>query len=304
MTGKSAGALKSSDADVASGKRPQPQHQPHDLPNEPLVVIQPSKASTAFNFRDLWAYRGLLYFLIWRDLKVRYKQTALGVAWVVVQPLLTTAVFTVFLGKLARVPSDGLPYPLFAYAGLLPWTVFSGAVSTSSNSLVGNAHLITKVYFPRSIIPLATIAARLLDVAIAFVLLLAMALYYRVPFGWGMLMLPVCVVLMTLLALGLGMATSALNVKYRDVGMVMPLLLQLWMFASPVVYPSSMVPAAWRWLYDLNPMVGIIEGFRAALLGGDFGWTALAASAAVTLFLLVFAAVSFRRMESLFADIV
>jgi|ERR1051326_5404738 lipopolysaccharide transport system permease protein len=304
ITGDSPGALESPGADAAGSKRAKPQHPPHHLPDEPLVVVQPSDTWAAVNYRDLWEYRELLYFLTWRDLKVRYKQTALGMTWVVMQPLLNTVIFTVFLGRLANVPSDGTPYPLFAYAGLLLWTFFSGAVSTGSNSLVGNAHLITKVYFPRLIIPVANIAARLPDFAIAFVILVGMMFYYGVFPRWGVLMMPACLALMLLLALGLGMASSALNVKYRDVGVVMPLLLQLWMFTSPVVYSSSMIPPAWRRLYELNPMVGILQGFRAAMLGGVFDWEALAVSTAITLALLVAAAFWFRRMETRLADIV
>ncbi len=302
MTGNSSGALESPAADVtASETQPAPQ-QPADRP--PLVIIQPNKSWAAFNPRDLWSHSELLYFLTWRDLKVRYKQTALGMAWVVMQPLLSTAVFTLFLGRLAGVPSDGAPYALFAFAGLLPWTFFSGAVTSGSNSLVGNSHLITKVYFPRIIIPVSAVAARLPDFAIALVALAGLMLYYRVAPGWSLLMLPVCVALLALLALGVGMTTSALNVKYRDVGVMMPMLLQLWMFSSPVVYPASLVPEAWRGLYSLNPLVGIIGGFRSALLGGDFDWAALAVSAAVSLALLACAAFSFRRMEALFADVV
>jgi lipopolysaccharide transport system permease protein len=312
ITSNGADALQPTVTNAAhSTTRPSPppqQQQPPSpsriLPDEPVVVIEPSKTWTALNLRALWSYRELLYFLTWRDIKVRYKQTALGMAWVVMQPLLTTAVFTIFLGRLAGVRTDGIPYPLFAYAGLLPWMFFMGAITSSSNSLVSNAHLITKVYFPRSIVPLAAVAARLPDFAIAFIVLIGMVLYYGVAAGWNVLLLPVCVALMTLLALGVGMATSALNVKYRDVGVMMPLLLQLWMFASPVVYPSSLVPEEWRRLYSLNPMVGIIEGFRVSLLGGQFDRAALAVSALFTLALLVCAAFWFRRMETHFADIV
>ncbi len=274
------------------------------LPDEPLITIQPSKGWAAIDFREIWEYRGLLYFLTWRDLKVRYKQTALGMAWVIMQPLLTTAVFTVFLGYLVKVPSDGIPYPLFAYAGLLPWTFFMGAINSSSNSLVGNAQLITKVYFPRSIVPIAAVMARLPDFAIAFIVLLGLAVYYRAPIGLNLLMMPVCVALLTLLALGAGMTTSALNVKYRDVGVMMPLLLQILMFVSPVVYPVSLVPPAWRSLYSLNPLVGIIDGFRTSVLGGNFDWQALGISAIITFAILVGAAFSFQRMERHFADIV
>lgn len=301
-TSNSAGALKAAGT-VSAAPSAQP-NPPHTLPDEPQVVIQPRKSWAALDLGELWAYRELLYFLTWRDLKLRYKQTLLGPAWVVMQPLLTTLVFTIFLGRLVRVPSDGLPYALFVYAGMLPWMFFTGAVSATSNSLVGNAHLITKVYFPRSIIPVAAVAGRLPDFAISFSVLFVLMVYFRVTPTWGLLMLPACVALVSLLALGLGMAASALNVKYRDVGVLVPMLLQLWMYASPVVYPVSLVPEAWRRLYALNPLVGVIEGFRSALLGREFDWAALAYSAAFTLALLVGAAFSFRRMETHFADVV
>ncbi len=273
-------------------------------PEEPLVIIEPSRSWAAVNLRELWVYRELFYFLIWRDLKVRYKQTALGVAWVIVQPLLSTLIFTVFLGQLARVPSDNVPYPLFAYSGLMLWTFFAGAVSNSGNSLVGSAHLITKVYFPRMIIPGAAVGARLVDLAIAFIILVGLMIYYGFAPGSGIVMLPVPIVLITLLALSVGMCISALNVKYRDVGVALPVLIQFWMFASPVLYPASLIPVRWRWVYALNPLTGIIEGFRSSLFGHDFDWPSLAVSTAVTVFLLTYSAYLFRRMEKSFADVV
>jgi lipopolysaccharide transport system permease protein len=274
------------------------------LPDEPLVVIEASKSSVPLNPRELWAYRGLLYFLTWRDLKVRYKQTVIGVLWVVMQPLLTTIIFTIFLGNLARVPSDGIPYPIFVYAGLLPWTFFSAAVSNSGNSLVGSAHLITKVFFPRIIIPTAAIGARLVDFAISFVIFGGMMVYYRVPVTRQLLMLALLVPLITLLALGVGMLISALNVKYRDIGMAMPVLIQFWMFASPIVYPSSLVPKQWQRVYALNPVAGIVEGFRSSLLAKEFDWIALGFSSILTFALLIYSAYAFRRREKEFADIV
>jgi lipopolysaccharide transport system permease protein len=301
-TGNSASTLGAVAGEAAvSSTRVAP---PHTLPDKPLVTIEPSRSWTALNLRDLWAYRELLYFLTWRDVKVRYKQTVLGVAWVVLQPLLTTLVFTIFLGVLVRVPSDGFPYALFVYAGMIPWSFFTSSVYSTSNSLVGNSHLITKVYFPRSIIPLAAVAARLPDFVISFVVLIGMMLHYHVPATWGLLMLPPCVAVVSLLALGLGMAASALNVKYRDVGVLVPLLLQLLMYASPVVYPVSLVPPGWRRLYILNPMAGVIEGYRSALLGRAFDWTALAVSAVCAVVLVVCAAYWFRRVEAQFADII
>jgi lipopolysaccharide transport system permease protein len=274
------------------------------LPDKPLVVIEPRKSWGSINLRDLWAYRELFYFLIWRDLKVRYKQTVLGVVWVVIQPLAATLVFTIFLGVLARVPSDGAPYALLVYTGLLPWTFFSTAVAGSSNSLVGNTHLITKVYFPRMIIPGAAIGGRLLDFGIALAILAPLMIYYRVAPTGNLLALPLLVALITVFSWGVGMWSSALNVKYRDVGVILPVLTQLWMFVSPVAYPVSLVPEKWRWLYFLNPMAGIVEGFRAAILGGPFRWGAIAYSTAATLIIFFYSAYVFRRMERSFADII
>lgn len=274
------------------------------LPEEPLVVIEPGGVWVPVNFRDVWNYRELLYFLVWRDLKVRYKQTVLGVLWVVIQPLLTTLIFTVFLGMLARVPSEGVPYALLIFTGLMPWAFFSSSVVSSGNSLVGNAHLVTKVYFPRMIIPMASVAGRLVDFGIAFIVLAGLMVYYGVPLTSNLLVLPVLVALVTLLSLAVGMLLSALNVVHRDVGVILPVAVQLWMFVSPVVYPSSLVSEKWRWLYALNPLVGIIENFRASLFGRGFNWPALAVSVVVTLGLLVCSAYIFQRMEKRFADII
>ena len=268
------------------------------------MVLEPGNSWTALNIRDLWQYRELFYFLIWRDVKVRYKQTVLGVVWVVLQPLLATLIFTVFLGVLARVPSDGLPYALVVYTGLLPWTFFSTAVTGSSTSIVGSAHLVTKVYFPRMIIPGAAIGGRLVDFAVALLLLVPIMFYYRITPTRNLLMLPVLILAITLFTWGLGMWISALNVRYRDVGVILPVTIQLWMFVSPVAYPVSLVPANWRWLYFLNPLAGIIEGFRAAILGVAFSWGPLAYSGVVTLILFFYAAHVFRRMEKSFADII
>ncbi len=276
----------------------------HTLPDEPIVRIRPSRSWVALNLRDVWGYRELLYLLTWRDVQVRYKQTVMGVAWAVIQPLASMLIFNLFFGRLAKLPSDGIPYPLFAFAGLLPWTFFSNAVTNSGNSLVGSAHLITKVYFPRMIIPAATVGAGLVDLAIAFVLLAGLMAYYGVAVGWGLLMLPVVVALTVVLALGVGLWTSALNVKYRDVRYALPFLTQLWMFASPVIYPASLVPDRWRPVMALNPMTGVIEGYRSSLFGLPFDWPTLGISAAVTLALFTFAAYSFRRMERAFADVV
>lgn len=274
------------------------------LPDHPLVVIEPNQGSGIAGLKDLWAFRELLYFLTWRDVKVRYKQTELGVVWTIIQPLFTMLIFTLFFGRLAGVPSDNVPYPVFAYAGLLAWTFFANAITNSGNSLVGSANLITKVYFPRIIIPSAAVAAGLIDFVIAFIILLILMIYYGVIITWNFLMFPVFVLLTTLLALGVGMWLSALNVKYRDVRFALPFLVQLWMFVSPVIYPTSFLPAKYRWLLWLNPMTGIIEGYRSALFGRPFNWGALAVSVGITGVLLVYASYSFRRMERSFADII
>lgn len=274
------------------------------LPEEPLVIIEPNRAWGVLDLRNLWNYRELLYFLTWRDVRVRYKQTELGIAWAIIQPLLTMLVFTLFFGRLARIPSDNLPYPLFAYAGLLAWTFFANAITNSGNSLVGSANLITKVYFPRMIIPGAAVAAGLVDFAIALVILVVLMIYYRVALTWSILMFPVIVLLTTLLALAVGMGLSALNVKYRDVRFALPFVVQLWMFISPVIYPTSLLPQKYRGLLWLNPMTGIIEGYRSSLFGRPFNWIALSISAITTLLLLFYASYSFRRMEKTFADIV
>jgi lipopolysaccharide transport system permease protein len=281
-----------------------PTHRPDELPAKPLVIIEASRSWSSVNLRELWVYRELLYFLTLRDIKVRYKQTLLGITWVVLQPLLTTIVFTVFLGILVRVPSEGYPYILFVYTGMLPWTFFSYAISTSGNSLVNNAQLITKVYFPRSLLPISAVAARVLDFAIGFAVLFCLMVYFGVRPTANTLLLPLLIVLITLLALAVGMLTSALNVKYRDVAVLIPVFLQLWMYASPVVYPPSLVPGRWRQLYNLNPMTGLVDGFRAALLGERIKWMSLTVAAAVIIGLLIVASIQFRRMENQFADVV
>lgn len=274
-------------------------------PEQPVVVIEPSKAWVALKLRDLWLYRELLYFLIWRDVKVRYKQTALGVTWAILQPLLTMLIFTLIFGRLGGIKSDGIPYPIFAYAGLLIWTFFANAVTNSGNSLVGSAHLITKIYFPRMIIPAAAVGAGLIDFVIAFALQIVLMLYYHVTIGWSLLMVPVLLFLTALLALGVGMWLSALNVKYRDIRYAIPFLIQLWMFLSPVIYPESMLQGKLRYVLMVNPLTGIIENFRVAVLGhGNFHWKSLGISAAITLVVVVYSAYSFRRMEKHFADIV
>lgn len=279
--------------------------QTSSSPSKPLVVIEPSRRSwAATDLRDLWVHRELLYFLIWRDLKVRYKQTLLGATWIVIQPILMVLIFTLIFSMLVRVPSDGIPYPLFFYAGLLLWLFFSNAVLNSSSSVTANSNLITKVYFPRIILPAASIGARVVDLAITFLILIGLTAYYGVMPTSSVVMLPVLLVMITLLALGIGTLASALNVKYRDVGVALATLMQFWMYASPIIYPMSLVPANWQWLYALNPLVGIIENFRAALLGREFNWTALAVSAVFILAVLVYSAYIFRQAEKSFADII
>ncbi len=276
----------------------------NETSEQPLIRIRRSRKWVALNLVDLWAYRELLYFLTWRDVKVRYKQTVLGAAWAIIQPLFTMLIFTLFFGRLAGVPSDGIPYPLFAYAGLLPWIFFSNSVTSSGNSLIGSSHLITKVYFPRMIIPAAAIAAGLVDFAIAFAILIVLMAWYGIGASWSLLMLPVLVSLTALFALGVGFWISALNVKYRDIRHALPFMIQLWMFASPIIYPATIVPEKWKWFLHLNPLTGIIEGYRAAIFGRPFDWPALAISGAITLALLIYSAYSFRRMERTFADII
>jgi lipopolysaccharide transport system permease protein len=255
--------------------------------------------------RDLWAYRELLYFLAWRDFKVRYKQTVLGAAWAVIQPFFTMVVFSIFFGYLAKMPSDGIPYPVFAYAGLLPWSLFAHALTESSNSLVNNQSLITKVYFPRLIVPIAPLFVGLVDFGIALVVLFGMILFYKIVPGIAILTVPLFVLLALLSALAVGMWLSALNVEYRDVRYTIPFLTQLWLFATPVAYPSSLLPEPWRSLYGLNPMAGVVEGFRWALLGRtNAPGPLIAVSVAAVLVLLIGGLWYFTRMERTFADIV
>jgi lipopolysaccharide transport system permease protein len=276
----------------------------HALPAEPVVRIRPSRKWAVLDLDELWAYRELLYFLTWRDVKVRYTQAVLGIAWAIIQPLVTMVVFTVFFGKLAKVPSGGVPYPIFSYAGLLPWSFFAAAVTAGSNSVVGSSNLIKKVYFPRLIVPAAAVAAALVDFAIAFAVFIGLFAYYRFVPTWNLLLFLPLVVLTTLFALAVALWTSALNVKYRDVRHAIPFVVQVWMFVSPVIYPSSLMPEKWRWVLTINPMTGIIEGFRASLLGQSVPWVPLAYSAGVTVAALLFAAFSFRHMERQFADVV
>ena len=270
-----------------------------------VLRVEPSRGWVSLKLGELWAYRELLYFLVWRDIKVRYKQTALGALWAVIQPFFTMVVFSLFFGRLAGVKSDNVPYPIFAYAALVPWTFFANGLSESSNSLVGSANLIKKVYFPRLAVPAAAVLAGLVDFAIAFAVLVCMMLYYGVGLTANVLWLPVFLLLALATALGAGLWLSALNVQFRDVRYVVPFAVQFWLFATPIAYPSSLLPEPWRTLYGLNPMAGVVEGFRWALLGTETRPGAMAAlSALAALLLLVGGAFYFRRMEKTFADVV
>jgi lipopolysaccharide transport system permease protein len=269
----------------------------------PLITIEPH-ASAALEFRELWASRELLYFLVWRDIKVRYKQTFVGVGWAILQPLLAMAVLTAVFGNAARLPSEGIPYPLFAFAGLLAWTFFANALFSSSNSLAGNAPLITKTYFPRLLVPIGAVAARLVDFAITFLLLGALMAYYRTAFTSRLLVLPLLVLVTMTLALACGLWLSALNVKYRDVNIALPHVLQFVMFATPVFYSSTMLPGRLRWMATLNPLAVLIDAYRAVLFGRPLEWPALALCAAFAALLLVTSLAAFRKMEEQFPDLV
>lgn len=270
----------------------------------PLFVIEPAGRGLRLDFRELWHYRDLLLMLTWREISVRYKQTVLGFSWAIIQPFMTMVVFTVFLGRLAKMPSDGIPYPVFSYLGLLPWTYFSGALTRSSNSLVTNANLLTKVYFPRVFIPLSGTLSAAVDFVIAFVVLIGLMLWYGiVPSAESLLLLPLSL-LTALAAMGVGMWLAALNVQYRDVQHATPFLIQLWMYATPIVYPASVVPAKYRIIFAINPLTGIIEAYRAAVLGRPIDWPALGVSTIVVFVALAWGARRFRRMERQFADIV
>jgi lipopolysaccharide transport system permease protein len=271
----------------------------------PTFFIKPEQGLASLELRELWEYRELLYFLIWRDIKVRYKQTVLGATWAVIQPVFMMLVFSLFFGRLARVPSDGIPYPIFTFCALLPWQLFANALTESSNSLVGNQNLITKVYFPRLVVPISAVLGGVVDFAIAFGILLLMMAYYHIVPTWAIVTLPGFLLLAVMTALGVGLWLSALNVQYRDVRYTISFIIQFWLFATPVAYPSSIVPARWRALYGLNPMAGVVEGFRWALLGkseppGALLWV----SVAVVILLLIGGLYYFRRMEAQFADIV
>ncbi len=277
-------------------------NSPIDLPR---TLVTPSRGWVSLKLGEIWEYRELLYFFIWRDVKVRYKQTALGVSWAILQPFLTMVIFSLFFGRLAGVPSDGVPYPIFAYTALLPWTFFAHGVTLSANSLVSNANLVKKVYFPRMAIPIASVLSGFADLVPAFGVLLGMMVYYGIYPSAQVAWLPVFVLLALIAALGVGIGLAAINVHFRDVRHTVPFLVQTWLFITPIAYPSSLLPEHWRTLYALNPMVGVVEGFRWALLDtepapGPIVWV----SASAALVLLLVSALSFRRLEKTFADVV
>ncbi|MCG6944862.1 MAG: ABC transporter permease [Deltaproteobacteria bacterium] len=270
-----------------------------------IIVVKPSKGWISLKLKELWEYRELLYFMAWRDIKVRYKQTVLGAAWAIIQPFFTMVVFSIFFGKLARVPSDGLPYPIFAYAALVPWTFFANGLNQASNSLVGSANLIKKVYFPRLVVPISGVISGVFDFILAFLVLLGLMLYYGIIPTLNIVWLPFLLLLTITTSLGVGLWLSALNVQFRDVRYTVPFLTQFWLFATPIAYPSSLLSEPWRTLYGINPMVGVVEGFRWALLGTDTApGPIIIVSSMVALALLVGGAFYFKRLEKTFADVI
>jgi len=274
-------------------------------PNFAITVIRPSRGWISLNLHDLWEYRELLYFLTWRDVKVRYKQTVLGAAWAIIQPFFTMVVFSVFFGKLAKMPSDDIPYPIFSYAALVPWTFFANGLRQSSTSLVASANLIKKVYFPRLVVPISSVISGAVDFVLAFVVLLGMMLYFGIVPTWNVVWLPLLLLLALVTSLGVGLWLTAMNVQFRDVRYAVPFLVQAWMFATPIAYPSSLLDEPWRTLYGINPMAGVVEGFRWALLGTETApGPIVLVSALVAVGLLVSGAFYFRRMEKTFADVV
>jgi lipopolysaccharide transport system permease protein len=271
----------------------------------PVIRIEPTRGWVALQLKELWAYREMLGFLIWRDIKVRYKQTALGAAWAIIQPISTMIIFSLFFGRLGKIPSDGIPYPIFAYAALVPWSFFAQGLTQASNSLVGSANLIKKVYFPRLAVPIAAVTSGLVDLALAFMVLLAMMFYFDIVPGIKILWLPLLLLLTLTTSLGVSLWLSALNVHFRDVRHIIPFLTQFWMFATPIAYPSSLLSEPWRTLYSLNPMVGVVEGFRWALLGTETApGPMVIVSSLAALAILVSGTFYFRRLEKTFADVI
>jgi lipopolysaccharide transport system permease protein len=292
--------------EVLSGGRERIESGVHDryFGQEHVTIIEPQRGWRALDLRELWAYRELLWVLTARDVKVRYKQTLLGFTWAIIQPVMLMVVFSIFFGRLAQMPSEGIPYPIFVYAALLPWTFFANAISASANSLVGSAHLVSKVYFPRLIIPLSSVGAGLVDFAISAGVLLGLMAWYGVGWSVNLLAAPLVVAGVVFIALGVGTLLSSLTVTYRDFRYIIPFMVQFWMFATPVVYPASLVPEGWRWLLYLNPMAGLIEGFRSAFLGRPFDIPALALSFVVALALFLVGIAYFEKAERRFADII
>lgn len=294
------------DATLAGGPLSEGLGTPLSGPPMILTVIEPSRGWVPLKLNELWGYREVLYFLVWRDIKIRYRQTVIGMAWAVIQPFMTMVVFSIFFGRLAQMPSDGIPYPLFAFAALVPWTFFANGLTLSANSLVHSGQLITKVYFPRLLVPMGRVLTGLPDLGLSFVVLLGMIWWYGLLQARpALLWLPVFALLAFVTALGVGLWLSALNVQYRDIQHAVPFLVQVWLFATPIAYPSSLLPGPWRTVYGLNPMVGVVEGFRWALLGnGTAPSHHVAVSALAALVILVSGAFFFRRVERTFADVV
>jgi lipopolysaccharide transport system permease protein len=279
--------------------------QEESLADEPVVVIEPRRRLFDVGLTSLWEYRELLYFLVWRDLKVRYKQTIIGIGWTVLQPLIAMVIFTIIFGHLAKIPSDGVPYPIFAFCALLPWNYFATALNRCSVSIVGEAQIISKVYFPRLILPLAGTISGIIDFSASFILFLGLMAWYEIGIGWWVGILPLFLMFALLTALAVGLWLAALNVRYRDIGYTLPFLIQVWMFASPVVYPVSLIPEGWRFLYSLNPMAGVIEGFRWALLGkASPDFSVMAVSVLGVIIILAAGLVFFRKIERTFVDFV
>ena len=303
-TPRSPPAAPAPPAPQGPGPHPGPHPGSHQNAIGSVTIIEAGAGRPRLDLQDVWEFRELLWVLVARDVKVRYKQTVLGAGWAIIQPVLTMVVFSIFFGRLAKMPSDGLPYPIFVYAGLLPWTFFANAISTASGSMVGSANLVSKVYFPRLIIPLSSIGVGLLDFVVASAVLGLMMLYYDLGWSLRLLVAPVLVLGIVFTALGVGLILSALNVAYRDFRYTVPFMVQLWLFATPVVYPSTIVPERWQWVLFLNPVAGMVEGFRAAVLDRPFDLEEIGISVAVSILLFVTGIYYFKRVERRFADII
>jgi len=275
----------------------------------PITYLRPAKGLAALNLKDLWDYRELIYFLTWRDLKVRYKQTLLGFTWVVLQPVINMVVFTVLFGQLLNVPTDGVPYPIFSFAALLPWLYFAGSLTRSSTTLVGSSNLISKVFFPRMVIPIAGVLSGVVDFLVSLIVLVGMMLFYKIIPTWNLLLLPVFLLLAMLTALGFGLWLSALNVRFRDINYLVPFLIEIWKYATPVIYGSTLIPERFRFLLGLNPLTGVVEGFRWAILGTKYAQNfepgpLFIVSISITFIVLISGIIFFRNTERTFADII